>query len=59
MKPPNDGNLVWEWWYRYQLSDNVSITPGLFYLSRPLGADTPSGRSFAQLGGLVKTSFSF
>ena len=56
---PNDGNLVWEWWYRYQLSDNVSITPGLFYLSRPLGADTPSGRSFAQLGGLVKTSFSF
>ena len=57
--PPNDGNLIWEWWYRYQISDNVSITPGLFYLSRPLGADTPSGRSFAQLGGLVKTSFSF
>jgi hypothetical protein len=31
----------------------------LFYLSRSLGADTPSGESFSQLGGLIKTGFRF
>jgi hypothetical protein len=56
---PNDGNYVWEWWYKFQVTDNISVTPALFYLSRPLGQDTPSGDSFNQLGGLIKTSFSF
>jgi hypothetical protein len=56
---PNDGNVVWEWWYGFQLTDQIAVTPALFYLSRPLGGDTPSGESFRQLGGLVKTSFRF
>jgi len=56
---PNDGNYVWEWWYKFQLSDSISVTPALFYLSRPLGQDTPAGESFNQLGALIKTSFSF
>ena len=56
---PNDGNLVWEWWYRIQVSDQISVTPALIYLSRPLGQLTPSGESFRQFGGLVKTSFRF
>ena len=56
---PKDGNVVWEWWYKIQLTDHIAITPALFYLSRPLGGDTPAGESFRQLGGLVKTSFRF
>lgn len=56
---PNDGNMIWEWWYKVALSDHVALTPGVFYLSRPLGADTPTGKSFSQLGALVKTSFRF
>jgi hypothetical protein len=56
---PNDGNYVWEWWYKFQVTDNISITPALIYLSRPLGQVTPAGESFSQFGGLVKTSFSF
>lgn len=56
---PQDGNFVWEWWYKVQLSDNITLTPALFYLSRPLGGDTPQGRSFHQLGGLIKTSLRF
>jgi hypothetical protein len=56
---PNDGNYVWEWWYKFQVTDNISITPALIYLSRPLGQVTPVGESFSQFGGLVKTSFSF
>ena len=56
---PNDGNYVWEGWYQIQLSDGISVTPALFYLSRPLGAQTPNGRSFQQLGGLILTTLNF
>jgi hypothetical protein len=56
---PNNGNDVMEWWYRVQISDQISVTPALFYLSRPLGSDTPAGTSFNQLGVLIKTRFRF
>jgi hypothetical protein len=55
----NDANWMWEWWYKWQVSDAISVTPALFYLSRPLGQDTPAGQSFNQLGALVKTQFRF
>ena len=55
----DDGNWVWEGWYDITLSDHLSLTPAVFYLSRPLGANTPSGRSFDQLGVLIKTSLRF
>lgn len=55
----DDGNWVWEGWYDLALNDHVSITPAVFYLSRPLGADTPAGRSFQQLGLLIKTNLRF
>jgi carbohydrate-selective porin OprB len=50
---------VWEWWYKFQVTDKISVTPALIYLSRPLGQETPAGESFSQFGGLVKTSFRF
>ena len=53
-----DGQYAWEFWYQFQVTDNISVTPALFYLSRPLGAVT-QGESFNQFGGLVKTSFRF
>jgi len=56
---PRDGNTVWEWWYKIQLSDNLAITPALFLLNRPLGADTPGGETFRQLGALLKTTLYF
>ena len=56
---PSDGNYVWEGWYKFQLTDNISLTPAVFYLSRPLGQATPEGESFRQLGGLIKTSVRF
>ena len=56
---PNDGNVVLEGWYKFQLTDQISLMPALFYLSRPLGQDTPASRSFRQLGGLMKTTFKF
>jgi hypothetical protein len=57
---PDDGNYVWEWWYKFQVTDNISITPAIFYLSRPLGQLTgPSDQSFSIFGGLVQTTFKF
>ena len=56
---PADGQFIWEWWYQFQVTDNISITPALFYLSRPLGELTPKGSTFQQLGGLIKTTFVF
>ena len=56
---PADGQFIWEWWYQFQVTDNISITPALFYLSRPMGELTPNGSTFQQLGGLIKTTFVF
>ena len=56
---PDDGNFIWEWWYKLQISDNITVTPALIFLSRPLGQSTPSNQIFSQFGGLVKTSFRF
>jgi hypothetical protein len=56
---PNDGNYAWEWWYRFQVTDNISITPALFYLSRPNGQYTANGETNNVLGGLIQTQFKF
>ena len=55
---PDDGNLAWEWWYKFQVTDNITITPALFYLSRPMGQRTPEG-GFSALGAMIKTTFKF
>jgi hypothetical protein len=56
---PNDGNYAWEWWYGFQVTDNITVTPAMFYLSRPLGQLTTNNSSFSQFGGLVRTTFTF
>ena len=63
---PNDSNYVWEWWYKFQVSDNITVTPALFYISNlagQLGTLNQSGGSGTAannvFGGLLKTSFQF
>lgn len=64
---PRDGLFGWEWWYKFQLSDAISVTPALFYLSNPYGQINKvlglqagiSGASFNNLGVLVKTTLRF
>ena len=55
----NDGNYAFEWWYKFQVSNNISITPAIFYLSRPLGQYTGNGFTNNAFGGLVQTMFKF
>jgi hypothetical protein len=65
---PKDGNYAWEWWYKFQVTDNISVTPAIFYLSNPLGdvgyqmsrADGNAGSAaLTNFGGLIKTTFKF
>jgi hypothetical protein len=56
---PNDGNFAFEWWYKFQVSNNISITPAIFYLSRPNGQYTGNGFTNNAFGGLVQTQFKF
>ena len=56
---PDDSNYVWEWWYKFQVSNNITLTPAIFYISRPFGQSTPVNQTFSQLAGLLKTTLSF
>ena len=49
--------LAVETWYQYQISDNISITPGVFYISGVANSDgIGAGSSW---GGVIKTQFNF
>ena len=54
---PNDGNYAMEAFYRYQLTDNINVTPTVFYLSRPYGQQTIG--NFSLLGFLVQMNLKF
>jgi hypothetical protein len=63
-----DGNYAWEWWYKFQVTDHIAVTPAIFYLSNPLGqAGFAAAQSLNQsttnpltnFGGLIKTTFKF
>ena len=58
-----DGNYVWEWWYKFQVTDKISVSPALFYLSNPSSAGTNSGQTASTganvFGGLVMAQFKF
>ena len=56
---PHDGNYAFELWYKIQATDHISVTPAVFYLSRPDGQDTPSGKSLNNFGAVLKTTFKF
>jgi hypothetical protein len=63
---PKDGNYAWEWWYKFQVTDNISVTPALYYLSNPLGqmgweANNKRNDSapLNNFGGIIKTTFKF
>ena len=56
---PDDGNYAMELWYEFQVTDNISIAPGVYWLSRPLGELTPDDKSFGIFGGVVQTKFLF
>jgi hypothetical protein len=65
---PQDGNYAWEWWYKFQVTDKIAVTPAIFYLSNPQGAvgfanaqaeGLSTTNPLTNFGGLIKTTFKF
>jgi len=62
---PDDAGYAWEWWYKFQVTDHISVTPAIFYLSNPLGqvghllAGGNGSNVLTNFGGLIKTTFKF
>jgi len=65
---PQDGNYAWEWWYKFQVTDHIAVTPAIFYLSNPQGAvgfanaqadRLSTTNPLTNFGGLIKTTFKF
>ena len=62
---PMDSNYMWEWWYKFQVTDNITVTPALYYIQNydgQLGKVSTSGAYNATdnvFGGLLKTTFKF
>ena len=58
-----DGGYAMEFWYKYQVTDNIAITPSVYWLSRPWGDNTRNWKgdykSLGVFGGLVQTTFKF
>ena len=48
-----------ELWYKFQVTDNIAVTPSVYWLSRPYGFDTPDDKSVGVFGGVVQTVFKF
>ena len=47
--------IMWETFYRYKVSDNISITPSVFYVSNNQGLKNAS----SNYGGVIQTTFRF
>ena len=63
---PLDSNYMWEWWYKFQVTDNITVTPALYYINNYDGMagkyNTSNGNYNATnkvFGGLLKTTFKF
>jgi hypothetical protein len=58
-RTPQDGNVAWEAWTALRLSDHITLTPSLFYLSRPNGQFTAPGKTSNALGTVLVAHFRF
>jgi hypothetical protein len=51
----NKDAIMWETFYRYRVSDNITITPSVFYVSNNQGLKNAS----SNYGGVIQTTFRF
>jgi len=48
---------AWEFFYKFQVTDNITVTPAIHYLSKPFAEQDSDGMN--AMSGLVKTTFKF
>ena len=63
---PQDYNYLFELYASFPITDNITITPSVFYLTRPMGEYTnnlfetqENGAKFGVLGGVIQSTFKF
>ena len=54
---PGDDNFAIEGYYDFQVTDNIKVTPAIFWVDKAYGQE--GYKSQNKLGGLVKTTFKF
>ena len=52
-----EAGFAYELFYKFQVTDNISVTPALTYLSKPFPEQGSNGMS--AFSGLIKTQFKF
>ena len=59
--PAQSSPWLVEWFYRFQVSDNISVTPTLFYGTGIANgsSNAQTGSTFDGLGGVIQTTFKF
>ena len=50
---------AWEFFYKFQVTDNITVTPAVHYLSKPYAGVQRGDEALNALSGLVKTTFKF
>ncbi|MFW6732174.1 MAG: iron uptake porin, partial [Synechococcus sp.] len=50
----DESTFAWEIWYKFQVTDNVSVTPAFFFIENPSGLGSNNA-----VGGVLKTTFLF
>jgi hypothetical protein len=50
----DESTFAWEIWYKFQVTDNISVTPAFFTITNPAGMGSNSA-----YGGVLKTSLLF
>ncbi|EAU70861.1 possible porin [Synechococcus sp. BL107] len=48
---------AWEFFYKFQVTDNITVTPAVHYLSKPYAGQDSDGLN--AMSGLIKTTFKF
>ena len=48
---------AWEFFYKFQVTDNISVTPAITYLAKPFPSQDSDGLN--AMSGLIKTQFKF
>ena len=57
-KTEDDPGYAFELFYKFQVTDNITVTPALTYLSKPY-SNSAADNEISAFSGLVKTTFKF
>ena len=55
----DEPNFAVEGYYDFKVSDNIKVTPAVFWIDNASGKEGLSGDVANKFGGLVKTTFKF